>query len=1588
MAEWAQRRPDTQRLIAAFNEWERSEGSAGAPTRLVEMVDAAVSSTRIEEALRSGGALPIDGHPQVAVQLDRGGNPTGLSVASMGGHGRVLRKLFSERPDLLDTIPRHGGRLRIAYDDVEVRRDGDVRVAHLQPDDADPSRKNIPGRLLDEYLRLCSAGALDKPGTKPGRSPKRPTFEQWIRGLPPSVFKGSSDSFYTMTTHGHILTDRAVEEACRPPRTSESDEPHSALAALRRVVLQAPDDVAHPAPILEQPAPLTERSSEILDLGVMSARVTVGKDSSGTWRVLVPSYSGFYPGDVLAHWCRQLHAGHRRRLLNLIQRQLNGRVVAEPATSTVGPRGYIGSRPTDLPDLTPAVTALAQALLPPGGEMIEPFRSDGRGNTGPDGFIGSRPGGGDEPADPVQAQGPEGAGAGGHLHLIGPIDPRAGLPDYTPPDADLRMRAERVLREQWGSGASPEDLVYRWRRRPAGNRAVAVEERAAHAAENARLARGLSADELRALVLVWPEFVGKAGGFPRDVRDQANRWAFAKTRAAVEDSARPTARERAMREYLLNVEDLLIRARQRAATVATPGVPIPTVLLEQFDADRPTAGSLIISVGSADPLSEAWHVDGTAGDLRRLDQRMQLACNHYEAAVRENPDRPVRVVVWSGTDGHRLAGDMAALSADMHTGAASHPAVRPQRQLVVHGNGGRSAKKALSHESAAHTVDTVVVCGESNLATMRDALADIASSADVYYGIASRASSPAKALDLPGVQFACRFPTGDAGTTNSVLKDVRDKAQRYEKEPFEAGKPIDDEFLLYIDDRTKAATESLNNMSRILAGRPDLVARHDDAQEAWVRFTDCIERNVDAQVDSVYGAVLPRDPDTGRPTLVETAGDGALARSAIDKRGGREAGPDVLLHRGLPDDFTRAGRLAVDNKRWWDALSPDEQRAVVARYPEIVGNAPGIPSEVANYANDYRRYAAAADIHAKGSRKAGRAGRQIFRNLYAVDEALIRSVTVHRDIPAPIVSTVALDPNAFGGNGSGTFVIGNCRLEDAEHVVWYADGVNTRLQSATARLGSARNLYEELVRADRASKVAVVCWIGYEAPANYKEAWAARPELAEAGGRMFARDVQALRAVSNARFSVLGYSYGTPVVSDATVGGRLDHIFGNRTIVGSPGRGRRYDSATDASCGHTWVLAQSDDTVTGLGGVSPDARGRLLGDGPLGLGTDPATDTNATRVRAERGFPYSLAPYDGHGEYLQYSLVGAAQPTESLRYAAWCLAGRGAEVPTEQHRPTVDNPTAMHRIRAAVVDAARDRRAPQLEAALDETAGHAATDPLGARRTDPVDAGMAAADASDTARVGPRIAIQLGAGGLADDGRALTDALALGVHVVVAQVGRAAADMAALDLVCRSATFADAALAVEVPAGPAWSDAEVRAQVREVAAALERHGVRGELHAVDLRVLAAAAEVTPDCRCVAMINSLTVATRGMRGAAGWMARAVLPGTNDIDAILEEVRGAGASGIAVPYPLLSERFVRQADAADMRLAVSGVAGSGRMRAAIALGVGEIWARSSEHLALLRAEVAESGFRIPEAFSRSTPPHDGPPRATPWSGFPGR
>ncbi|MEU6191960.1 helix-turn-helix domain-containing protein [Nocardia sp. NPDC047038] len=359
-----------QWLTDTFELWQRAEHEVA---ESAEAVDAAISGAHIDqEVSRSPNVKPIVGHPQVAVRMGDTDAPQSLIVASMSRHGHVLRKLLldPEHQGLLDSIPRRGGRMQVGYVEIEPQPDGGITHRNLQPEYTDRSRNWIPSLLLDRYLRLSTEGALDNPGTKPGRPPKRPSFDEWTRGLPPGVFKGHDDTAYTMTTDGHILVDHAVEQGCRSLRQGEPDDPRSPMAVLRRLVLEAPtrDDVAYLEPIQERPKLHTDQATESFDLGVMWAHARLVKDPSGQWRLLERSDPGFSPDDVLAHWFGHLRASSRGRLLNLIWQRLDGKASIDPnenpdsfaspsdvegrtgsnrsRTGQDGPPGYIGSRPS------------------------------------------------------------------------------------------------------------------------------------------------------------------------------------------------------------------------------------------------------------------------------------------------------------------------------------------------------------------------------------------------------------------------------------------------------------------------------------------------------------------------------------------------------------------------------------------------------------------------------------------------------------------------------------------------------------------------------------------------------------------------------------------------------------------------------------------------------------------------------------------------------------------------------------------------------------------------------------------------------------------------------------------------------------------------------------------------------------------------------------------------------------------------------------------------------------------------------------------------------------------------------------------
>jgi pimeloyl-ACP methyl ester carboxylesterase len=152
---------------------------------------------------------------------------------------------------------------------------------------------------------------------------------------------------------------------------------------------------------------------------------------------------------------------------------------------------------------------------------------------------------------------------------------------------------------------------------------------------------------------------------------------------------------------------------------------------------------------------------------------------------------------------------------------------------------------------------------------------------------------------------------------------------------------------------------------------------------------------------------------------------------------------------------------------------------------------------------------------------------------------------------------LAFDPR---GNGRIVEVFGD--LGAADRIAVLVPGVSTRANNFNTGLGDvrdrapavqARALYDATVAARPSQHVAVIAWLGYDAPQGVGRS-AAREELAHAGAtalHTFTQDLATMRPA--AQVTVIGHSYGSVVAGVAAA--RLPAQVKDIVVVGSPGMG-------------------------------------------------------------------------------------------------------------------------------------------------------------------------------------------------------------------------------------------------------------------------------------------------------------------------------------------------------------------------------------------------------------------------------------------------
>jgi hypothetical protein len=422
-----------------------------------------------------------------------------------------------------------------------------------------------------------------------------------------------------------------------------------------------------------------------------------------------------------------------------------------------------------------------------------------------------------------------------------------------------------------------------------------------------------------------------------------------------------------------------------------------------------------------------------------------------------------------------------------------------------------------------------------------------------------------------------------------------------------------------------------------------------------------------------------------RRTMTERAGE--LRRLGYDPAAGPLGG--LFSGEAISADEIPVGESPESVKAWWNSLStPGQtelspaQRALVERFPALIGNLDGIPAEVRDDAN--RRYLPTliAELDAK-------------RDPESEKKA---------DGLRAIQTRLGDDPDMYllgiGGEGNGRAIISFGNPDLARNVSAMVPGLetqlDTRITNPNGAVDWAKRTAEEARAAEEARGLdpssASIFWLGYDAPLVGGGTDVAGDAHARAGAPAFQQFLDGVNVTNDyidpvtheqvdPHVTAIGHSYGSLTVGTAArePGGiKADDII----LIGSPGVGA--DHAEDLGVGpdHVFVGSADNDIVThapSQGEVLGGAVGSALGppgvvvgsdladwnDDDLWHGRDPASEAfGAQRFRVDDGQVPFLEDSDGMAAHNGY-LVGNEESADNI---GRIVSGHGTQITRDEHR--------------------------------------------------------------------------------------------------------------------------------------------------------------------------------------------------------------------------------------------------------------------------------------------------------------------------------
>lgn len=343
------------------------------------------------------------------------------------------------------------------------------------------------------------------------------------------------------------------------------------------------------------------------------------------------------------------------------------------------------------------------------------------------------------------------------------------------------------------------------------------------------------------------------------------------------------------------------------------------------------------------------------------------------------------------------------------------------------------------------------------------------------------------------------------------------------------------------------------------------------AMQAYADQVASLVGNARALDDSTANAISVNVPDT-------QAGFGSLSLAAVSR--------DDLLGQ--------KNRDPKDVHAWWLSLTPAQQEAAIAAHPDVVGWLDGVPATDRDTANrlvlddrkqllqeaedQYRRRI--AELEGQDPTNDSAVGNEL-ANLRQMVSGIDEQQGRLGQIDAALTKLgdkgllLGLDPI---GDGKAVIAVGN--PDTARHTAVWVPGLGTTLDSTHSNVNRVINLQHAAdAMTPAANDVSTVMWLGYDAPElDHSVALEERSRQGSAPLSQFVGGLRATHDAGDYHVTAMGHSYGSTVVGEAALSGRLqvDDI----VTAGSPGTHADNAGQLLADPRHVWAGSASDDPVS------------------------------------------------------------------------------------------------------------------------------------------------------------------------------------------------------------------------------------------------------------------------------------------------------------------------------------------------------------------------------------------------------------------------